>query len=116
MERIFFPCVRFPRLEEWDLEKSSIYDLLTTAYDIKLGRISQTVEAVADTIAHQLRVEENFPLLLLTRILFKAETEEPIVFSQDFLRSDYAKIHTDLEVEDIGLMGENSRSGKETID
>jgi GntR family transcriptional regulator len=118
VERIFFPCVRFPRLEEWDLEKSSIYDLLTTAYDIKLGRISQTVEAVAatDTIAHQLRVEENFPLLLLTRILFKAESEEPIVFSQDFLRSDYAKIHTDLEVEDIGLMGENSRSGKETID
>jgi GntR family transcriptional regulator len=118
VERIFFPGVRFQKLEEWDLEKSSIYDLLTSAYDIKLGRVSQTVEAVAatDTIAHQLRVEENFPLLFLTRILFKAETEEPIVFSQDFLRSDYAKIHTDLEVEEIDLSGKDSRLRKEIID
>ena len=118
VERIFFPCIRFPELEEWDLEKSSIPDLLTTVYNIKLGRISQTVEAVSatDTIAHQLRVAENFPLLLLTRILYKADSEEPIVFSQDFLRSDYAKIHTDLEIEGIGLAEENSRSGKETID
>ena len=118
VERIFFPCARFPELEEWDLEKSSIYDLLTTIYAIQIGRISQTVEAVSatDTIAQQLRIEENFPLLLLTRILYKKDSEEPIVFSQDFLRSDYAKIHADLDVEGIGLTGENSRSRKEAID
>ena len=118
VERIFFPCARFPELEEWDLEKSSIPDLLATVYNIKLGRISQTVEAVSatDTIAHQLRVEENFPLLLLTRILYKANSEEPIVFSQDFLRSDYAKIHADIEVEKLDLSGEEDRSGKEAID
>src|SRR5574342_1099299 len=53
LERVFFPCVRFPKLEDWDLEKSSLYDLLTTVYDVKLGKISQTVEAVpaADTVA-----------------------------------------------------------------
>jgi GntR family transcriptional regulator len=118
VERIFFPCVRFPELEEWDLEKSSIYELLTTVYEIQIGRISQTVEAVSatDTTAQQLRVEENFPLLLLTRILFMKDSEEPIVFSQDFLRSDYAKIHADLDVKGIGLMGENSRYRKEAID
>ena len=118
VERIFFPCARFPELEEWDLEKSSIYDLLTTVYKIKIGRISQTVEAISatDTIAHQLRTGENFPLILLTRILFKANSEEPIVFSQDFLRSDYAKIHADLEVEELDQFGAESRSGKEAID
>lgn len=118
VERVFFPCIRFPELEEWDLEKSSIYDLLTTVYNIKLGRISQTVEAVSatDSIAQQLRVAENFPLLLLARILYKADSIEPIVFSQDFLRSDYAKIHADLDVKELGLSGEDSGSGKEAID
>jgi hypothetical protein len=61
-------------------------------------------------------VEENFPLLLLTRILYKADSREPIVFSQDFLRSDYAKIHADLDVNELGLSGEDSGSGKEAID
>lgn len=117
VERIFFPAVRFPDLEEWDLEKSSIHDLITTVYNIKLGRISQTVEAISatDTIAHQLRVGENIPLLLLTRILYNADSEEPIVFSQDFLRSDYAKIHADLGVKELDLSGEDSKSREEAI-
>ena len=97
LERDFFPCSRCPNLEEWDLEKSSIYDLLTTVYRLKLGRISQTVEAVAatDTVARQLRVEEGFPLIMLSRIVFNAEASIPEIFSQDFLRSDYARIRTD---------------------
>jgi GntR family transcriptional regulator len=97
LERGFFPCSRCPGLEEWDLEKSSIYDLLTTVYQLKLGRISQTVEAVAatDTVARQLRVEEGFPLIMLSRIVFNADTINPEIFSQDFLRSDYARIRTD---------------------
>jgi len=97
LERDFFPCSRCPNLEEWDLEKSSIYDLLTTVYRLKLGRISQTVEAVAatDTVARQLRVAEGFPLIMLSRTVFNAEASIPEIFSQDFLRSDYARIRTD---------------------
>src|SRR5512143_2278562 len=100
LERVFFPCVRFPKLEEWDLEKSSIYDLLTSVYNVELGRISQTVEAIAavDTVAQQLRIEENAPLLMLSRIIYKKETEEVVLFSQDFLRSDYARIHSNIQM------------------
>jgi len=115
LERGFFPCVRFPNLEEWDLEKSSFHDLLTAVYKFKLGRISQTVEAVAaaDTVAQQLRVEEDAPILMLSRIIYKKNTNEPIVFSQDFLRSDYAKIHSNIQIEELGLSGINRGSGKE---
>ncbi len=103
LERGFFPCSRWPKLEEWDLEKTSIYDLLTTIYEVKPGRISQTVEAVAasDTIAQQLRVEEGFPLLMLSRTIYNLETGKPMVFSQDFLRSDYARIHNEVGLEEL---------------
>jgi len=104
LERGFFPCVRFPKLEDWDLEKSSTLDLLTSVYNIKPGQISQTIEAVAavETVAQQLRVEEGFPLILLSRIMYNEGTDQPIVFSQDFLRSDYARVHFDIRLQDIG--------------
>jgi GntR family transcriptional regulator len=115
LERGFFPCTRFPKLEEWDLEKSSIYDLITTVYNVKIGTISQTVEAIAamDTIAQQLRVEENFPLLMLSRLINQKDTNEPVVFSQDFLRSDYARIHSTIQFDEFGLSGNPSLPGKE---
>lgn len=118
LERVFFPCARFPDLEEWDLEKSSIYDLLTSVYKVRLGHISQTVEAVAaaDTVAQQLRIEENSPLLMLSRIIYERDVEEPVVFSQDFLRSDYARIHSDVQIEELGPSGSIRESGKEGIE
>lgn len=105
LERSFFPCVRCPKLEDWDLEKSSIIDLLTTIYKIKPGKISQTVEAVpaSDPITGQLRVEDGFPLLMLSRTIYNAELGKPIMFSQDFLRSDYARIHADVYLDEITL-------------
>jgi GntR family transcriptional regulator len=110
LERGFFPCLRCPRLEEYDLEKSSIVDVLTTVSGTRLGRISQTVEATAasETVAQQLRVEEGFPLLMLSRTIFSAETGEPVVFSQDFLRSDYARVHSNVCLEETVGLPENA--------
>jgi len=117
LERVFFPCARFPKLEEWDLEKSSIHDLITSVYDIRIGKISQTVEAVAavDTVARQLRVEENSPLLMLSRLIHQEDTNEPVVFSHDFLRSDYARIHSDVQFNDPGFHGNDYEPGKEEV-
>ncbi|HWQ47292.1 MAG TPA: GntR family transcriptional regulator [Longilinea sp.] len=100
LERGFFPCSRCHNLEEYDLEKTSLYDLLTQAYGMQLKRIDQITEAVAasETVAEQLRVEEEFPLLMLSRLMFDAVTGKPVVFSQDFLRSDYARIHTQIDL------------------
>ncbi len=115
LERVFIPCARCPGLEEWDLEKSSIYDLLTDVYHLAPGRISQTTEAVVatDTVAQQLRVEEGFPLLMLSRIIFGMREKGPIVFSQDFLRGDYARIHTDTQLEESNSEVEQTGTGKE---
>jgi DNA-binding GntR family transcriptional regulator len=103
LERVFFPCALFPDLQEWNLEKSSIFDLITTVYKVKPQRVSQTLEAVAasDVVARQLRVDESFPLLMMTRIIYSRETDKPVVFAQDFLRSDYARIHTDVDLDGI---------------
>src|SRR5512140_1754333 len=117
LERVFVSCARCPGLEEWDLEKSSLQDLLTDAYHILPGRISQTVEAVVavDTVAQQLRVEEGFPLLMLSRVMYERGAEIPVLFSQDFLRGDYARIHTDAQVDESNSSIVANGMGKEGL-
>ena len=116
LERVFVSCDRFPGLEEWDLEKSSVDDLLTDVYHIVPGQISQTVEAVVatDTVAKQLRVEEGFPLLLVSRIVLGMQAE-PLVFAQDFLRGDYSRVHTEAQLEERSPMV-HDETGKEEIE
>ena len=110
LERVFIPCTLCPKLEEWDLEKSPIYDLLTDVYHINPLRISQTVEAVVadEPVTQQLRVSEGFPLLMLSRVIYGKESQNPVVFAQDLLRSDYARIHTDAQVEEFHAVEENA--------
>ncbi len=117
LERGFFPCVYCPNLEDWDLEKTSTIDLLTSVYGIRLGRTSQVVEAAVatDVIAQQLRVDEGAPLLMLSRLIFNRDTKKPVVFSQDFLRSDYARIHTDIDIEEGNTPRQQDAPGKEGV-
>jgi GntR family transcriptional regulator len=117
LERVFVPCANCPNLEEWNLEKSSIYDLLTDVYHLEPGRISQTAEAVVatDKVAQQLRVEEGFPLLMLSRVIYEKNSGKPVVFSQDFLRSDYARIHADAQLEDHQRAGEEKSMREENV-
>jgi GntR family transcriptional regulator len=118
LERVFIPCERCPGLEEWNLEKTSIPDLLTDVYHIRPGRMSQTLEAVgaSEAVAQQLRVEEGFPLLMLSRIVYVG-SQEPVVYSQDFLRGDYARIHADAQLEprSSGLEKRVRKGGTPTI-
>jgi GntR family transcriptional regulator len=118
IERGYFPSAYFPKMEDRNLEKTSTIDLLTTQYGIRLGRISQSVEAVAaaDQIAEQLRIGEGIPLLMLSRLIISRDTEKPVVFSQDFLRSDYARIHTDINIEGVTLIERKDAAGKEDVE
>ncbi|MEW6567960.1 MAG: GntR family transcriptional regulator [Chloroflexota bacterium] len=99
LERCFLSCERTPGLEEYNLEKTSIHDVLTAGYGVRIARVTQTIEAVtaSDILAKQLRVEEGFPLLMISRTIHRAGDGKPILYSQDFLRSDYARIHFELE-------------------
>ena len=101
LERVFIPCSRCPDLEEWDLEKNAIIDLLVSVYQLHASRVSQTFEAVAaeEIIALQLRVKEGYPLLMLTRILYDANQDTPVLYAQEFFRSDFARIHTQFGLE-----------------
>jgi len=105
LERVFIPRALCPNLEEWDLEKNATIDLLVNIYGLKTSRISQNFEAVAaeETIAQQLRVEEAYPLLMLTRILYDTDQGNPVLYSQDFFRSDFARIHTEFDLQNKSL-------------
>ena len=99
IERNFFPCARLPDIEAYDLEKTSISDLLIQAYHTSFTHLNQSFESVAagDTIARRLRVPKNFPLLMVNRVIFRASDSKPIVYAQDFLRSDYARISAEID-------------------
>jgi hypothetical protein len=61
-------------------------------------------------------VEEGFPLIMLSRIIFSNETKTPVVFSQDFLRSDYARLHTDVALETSLEQNSENVLGKEAAE
>ena len=101
VKRDYYSSGRFPELEQYDLEKTSSYDILTAAYKVKIKKVDQTFEAIAasDEIAEQLRIEEGFPLLIISQVMVEANTGRPILYSQDFLRSDYARIHSEVDLD-----------------
>lgn len=96
LERTFLSCERCAGLQEYDLEKTSIYDLLTVGLQMHISSVDQEIEAsvASGTVAKQLRVEDGFPLLMVTRVTHRAEDGLPIQYSQDLLRGDYARVHT----------------------
>ena len=96
LERTFLSCQRCPDLHEYDLEKTSIKDLLSAGLKMQLTCHDQEIEAVvaSDITAKQLRVEEGFPLLMVSRTVLRREDGLPVQYSQDLLRSDYARIRS----------------------
>jgi GntR family transcriptional regulator len=95
VEQSFFSCERCPDLTEYDLEKTSLYDLLLERYNVDIASTEHEIEVVeaVETTAKQLRVEDGFPLLRITRTLYRAKDGKSIQYSQDLLRSDYVRIH-----------------------
>jgi GntR family transcriptional regulator len=104
LERTYFPCERVPNLQDFDLEKTSIYDLMSEAYQICVSHIDQSIEAntASEIVARQLRVDEGFPLLMITRVVFRREDSVPVLYSQDLLRSDYARVSFSIQLEENG--------------
>lgn len=93
IEKSYLPASLVPRLEEYDLEKSSLFDLLKEAYGLTVTRADHVVEAVAAAppVSDQLRVEEGAPLLTVSRTLF-TDSGRPVEYAQDFLVGDRARL------------------------
>jgi GntR family transcriptional regulator len=100
LERTFLSCERCAGLQEYDLEKTSIYDLLTEGLHMHITTIEQDIEAItaSETVSKQLRIEDGFPLLMMTRVVYRGEDSLPVQYSQDLLRADYARVHTMLRL------------------
>lgn len=115
LEKLFIPMKRFPNLHEWDLEKTSIFDLITRIYQYEIGEINQTIEAILanELVAEQLRVNYGFPLLLITNTVNQKGTQIPLLYTLNSLRGDIARIKTDWAHRNKGL---EAQPDKEVMD
>lgn len=100
LERTFLSCERCPGIQEYNLEKTALHDLLTKGLGMDLACIDQHVEAAVanESVAKQMRVADGFPLLMVTSIVYRSEDELAVQFSQDLLRGDYVRVHTSMRL------------------
>lgn len=88
-ETSYLPAARFPGLEDVDFGAHSLYDTLTTRYDVRPMRARETFEPVllsADEAA-QLRVEPGGPALRVERTTYDADGNV-IEFCRSTVRAD----------------------------
>ena len=89
IERSFFVYNLFRPLLAFDLENSSIFELLYKHTSIRLGDATQSIEAISATQAEQelLNVPVGTPLLLIRRLI-KTRDGQYFQYSEDVYRSD----------------------------
>jgi len=89
IERSFFNYELFRPLLAYDLENSSIFELLYKHTDIRLGEATQSIEAISATQSEQelLNVSVGTPLLLIKRLI-KTKERKCFQYSEDVYRSD----------------------------
>ena len=106
LEQVHLPAGRFPGLLAADLERGSLYDLLTTRYGVRLVRAHETIEPVLLRAreARLLEQDARRPALLLEIIAFTA-VDLPIEYCRTYVRGDRAKYH----VETGGLRSDSLR-------
>jgi GntR family transcriptional regulator len=96
------PIYQFPSLEEHDLEKRSIYEILETEYDIAPHHSEQSLEAVSaiDFEAELLEIESGTPLILERRLAFDKDNF-PIEYGHDLYRGDRFRFVTEIAPLDL---------------
>ncbi|HEY8562514.1 MAG TPA: GntR family transcriptional regulator [Pyrinomonadaceae bacterium] len=88
-ERTYLPAYLFPKLEEFDLTKNSLYQVLVENYDSRMHHAEEVLEAAAATkrVAEQLGVRTGAPVLVVRRIVF-SESNQPIESAHTVYRAD----------------------------
>jgi DNA-binding GntR family transcriptional regulator len=95
----YFPCNRFFDLSEMDMTGKSLYEILTTKYNVKFTRTKNYIDAICanEEQAALLNVKEGMMLLNVDSITY-GEGEEPIEFSQTVYRGDHFRLMVDFKV------------------
>ncbi|MBL1213023.1 MAG: GntR family transcriptional regulator [Ignavibacteriae bacterium] len=92
IERSYFTERLFKPLQEYDLEKESIYELLYKHTNQRLGKAKQSIEAAVatPTEAELFNINVGAPLLLMTRLIMLRDGT-PFEYSKDIYRADKLK-------------------------
>jgi len=114
IERSYFVYRIFKPLMDYNLEKESIFSLLYSKTDYRLGNAQQSIEAVIAGPAESklLCVEPGSPLLLMKRLI-SLDDDTLFQYSEDMYRSDrlqftsrtlnYDETHMDFDLS-VGLI------------
>lgn len=99
LEKCYFSCSRFPRIEEYDLENQSMYHIWREQYGVIFGKMRQTLEPVAATEyeANILGVPVGFHLMLVERVTFDRDNQ-PVEYARDVHRGDKSRFVAEINV------------------
>ena len=94
LEQVHLPAERFPGLLASDLERGSLYDLLTLRYGTRLARAREALEPVLLRAreARLLDQPARTPALLIEGITFSADGT-PVEFARSYVRGDRTRYY-----------------------
>lgn len=97
LEAFWMPVRRFPGLERFNIARRSVYELMETAYGVKVSRARQSLEptVASDYEARLLKVEPGAPLMLEERLGFGAD-DKPVEYGKDLYRGDRFRFVTEM--------------------
>ncbi|MBI5829640.1 MAG: GntR family transcriptional regulator [Chloroflexi bacterium] len=96
LETFYLPVARFARLDQFDLAKRSVYEILETEYGVTISRARQSLEPVvaAEYEARLLKIKIGAPLMLETRLAFD-DRGRPVEYGRDLYRGDRFRFVTE---------------------
>lgn len=97
LETFWMPVKRFAGLERFNLARRSIYELMASAYGVKVSRARQSLEptVASDYEARLLHVAVGAPLMLEERLGFDTE-DRPVEYGKDLYRGDRFRFVTEM--------------------
>jgi GntR family transcriptional regulator len=112
LEQVFLPEARFPGLLASDLERGSLYELLTDRYATRVVRAREALEPISlpTREAQLLGVEPHRPALLIEGLAYDT-AGAPVEFARSYVRGDRTRYY----VERI-VVRSNPRTGSVATD
>ena len=102
LEKLYVPMSALPGLEQYDLSKRSLYEVMETEYGIIVSRANQSLEPVnaSPYDAELLEIKPGAPLMLERRVAFD-QNDRPVERARDLFRGDRFRFITEMAPIDI---------------
>ncbi len=96
LESYKIPVQRFPRLERYDLENFSLYEIMESEYGVSITRARQSFEPITATEfeAHLLEINIGDALMLEKRLSYDS-SNQPVEYGKDRYRGDRFRFITE---------------------